>query len=242
MNKKIILFVIIVIAGLGIAFYYFENPFSSSGEYQNISIYAVDSITNKQVETGYVIKANNAVYDFGNTSKEYIIREKIPLESNIEILSKNINDQDYYTEKIKFFTNSSILESQRGNPKRIKMILEKPGNLNVQKTGLLHVAENPQVYVETETILKDLVVCVDWSFHFFYAELNNLSNTDRIKNKEECYFINETLKNGKKIQFSLDYKEFQQPNSQDYILLEFYDSRYNPQENSEPIKTYKYYY
>lgn len=231
MNKGIVIFFIIVIVGLGFAYYYFENPFKADDGMFNVSVYAVDE-NNNQIKTGYKLYVDNSLFVERNTSSQYIIREKVPFDKEIRIETFNIKNQSYYKEEVNFFSE------KLNENKRVKIELTKPGKLNITDFGLLRSNNKNYINISTEGLLRDVVVCVDWSFHFYYVDLINLTSTDKIKEYDECYLIDEKMEKGKEYKINYDYKIFEKPTSSDYIKFLFFDSR----NLEKPIKTHKNFY
>lgn len=200
-----------VLVGVIVVVYFkYEKPQEENKIYLiDLAIFAKEG--EKLVRTNYTIFANSFYLGSGLTNEYDATLYKVPLNSSITIVNNNLPGQNYYKNRIDFFTN-------KNETTRVVINLVSVGNLTIDSKK-----ENFKINttISTEDYFKNMLICLDWSIHVIYAEIQNMTKTTNINNHTKCY-QGPTLDNSD-FSFIIDYQTFGIVNNEDYIDVNFYD-------------------
>lgn len=216
-----IIFIFLVLASFVGIYLWYEKPLQQQyrADFSNLSIIALDE-NKKHIPINYQIYVNEALYSEGQTLKQGAVLEIVPLKSWIRITTSNIDSDKYYLVERYFYLNNSRTE-------RINLILQKKGEVFVEHIGDFALNEPIQVDVTTDSLIKGINVCLEWSVHFIRAEINHTHNIIKIQKQpgyDYCYYLNDTINSNQQISFNISYNFFGAPDSRDYLNLFFYDT------------------
>ena len=215
----IIIIIFLLITG-GIIFLYFrfEKPRQEERrEFVNLNILA--EYNDELVKTGYTVFVNNSYYTEGETSDRAAVSIRIPVNSTIRVINKNIENQSFYENEE--FTTTFINE-----PKRITLKLVSFGYLNITQTGNLGEDTRINLSILSEGYFKNMTICLDWSNHILLAKIENIPKTEKIDKNAKC-FSSKTLEKNDRLNITIMYNSFGILNENDFINVSFYDFEKN---------------
>ena len=99
-----VLFLVILISGVLVIYYFVEKPLQQENDLKEFNIYA--KYNSKNVKTGILILNEGEFYKEDITDEQGGRNIKLPINSSFLISNFNINNQTFYKE-IKFITSSS---------------------------------------------------------------------------------------------------------------------------------------
>jgi len=221
-----IIVIIILFFGLigGILFvhYKYEKPKEQNVIYLiDLSIFAQEG--NNLVRTNYSVYSNGFFIGNSLTNEYGAALYKVPLNSTITIINSNLEGQNYYKNRIDFFT-------EKNETTRVIIPLISVGNLTVITNNSNYKIN---ATVSSNGYFKNMIVCLDWSIHVIFAEINNMTQIQNIGNTTKCY-QGSTLDNNN-FNFIINYQTFGNVDLNDYINVNFYDF----DENYKLRKNYK---
>lgn len=205
----VVLFFVIVGAIIFIYFKY-EKPKEENQVYLiDLAIFAKEE--EKLVRTNYSIYVNGFYLGSGLTNEYDATLYKVPFNSTITIINSNLLEQKYYKNRIDLFTD-------KNETTRVVIDLVSVGNLTINSTK-----ENYKINttISTEDYFKNMLICLDWSIHVIFADIQNMTKTTNINNHTKCY-QGPTL-NKQNFNFIINYQTFGTVNKDDYIDVIFYD-------------------
>lgn len=214
---KTITIIILVILLIGIfgGIFYLNHRFEKPKEAENVvnlvdlSIFAQEG--DKLVRTNYTILVDGFFLSSGVTNEYGAVLSKVPLNASITIKNNNLPGQTYYKTENYFYT-------EKNETTRVVLRLVSVGELKINATK-----ENYKfnVSVSSEGYFKNTIICLGWSSHVIFAEIEGLSRIENIENNTKCY-QSSTIDNSQ-VNFTLKYNTFGTITSEDYINLIFYD-------------------
>lgn len=215
-NIVIIVIIFLLIVG-GILFVYFRYELPKKQErieFVNLNILAIRK-DNLLVKTGYTVFVDNYFFTAGNTSDRAAVLVRVPLNSSITIVNKNLENQSYYI-------NEQNTTTFINEPKRVVLELISVGNLNVTHNGTFGIGDEINLSILSEGYFKNMTICLDWSTHVLLAKIENLPKIEKIDKNVKC-FSSKTLEENEEINFTIVYNSFGYIDEKDFIDVNFYD-------------------
>lgn len=211
----VVIILLILIGGFVYAYFFYEQPKQQEViDFCSLSI-SSRNVDGELVKTYYELHVNNNLYSYGNTSSSGHVLENVPKNSSILIYNKNLDNQSYYIDTLKFnINNESVL--------RKDIALLEMGGITISKEGRFG-RDNPMtIFLNVSGYVKDPVVCLKWSDYIIYSGFDNLTKVENIYNKSynKCYEFGSDFQD-ELLEFLLNYKVFNQLHSNDYIALLF---------------------
>lgn len=207
----IIVVLFLVIVGVIIFSYFrYEKPQEKNEVYLiPLSIFARDG--DKLIRTNFSVFSNGFFLGSGLTNQYDATLYKVPFNTSITVMNTNLPTQTYYRQRVDFLTD-------KNETTRVDLVLTKVGNLTVtSQTNNFKM----NTTVSSDGYFKNMVICIDWSIHVIYAEIQNMSKIDSIENHTKCY-QGQTL-NNENFNFIIQYNSFGVMNDIDFISVSFYD-------------------
>lgn len=228
---KIILVILIFALIIGGVYIYYEKPAQEVEiEFVKLNIFAKHE--GNLIKTDYKIFIGGNLYSEGQTSNRAGIEVEVPMNKTVSVYN---SDKTYYTSLVE-------VDTKEKKPYRINLILDKPGELNISKSGTFGVDKIINLSIKSFGINKDLVGCIKWSSRIIRVK-PNLERLEPKQYKEDlgsrfskCFKI-ENLNNNE-VNLELDYDYFGTLEDSDYILLKIIGYDKTPY-NNEKLKNYE---
>ena len=178
--------VILLLAGsFTYVYLYYEKPSQENTlVFSNLTI-SMKDVNNDYIITGYKIKS--ILHDSqGVTSDRGSIITTVPYNSSIEIYNQNINEQNFYID----YRIEEITE----NVERIDFNQVIPGSIVAFTENDL---KDDKIFVNASIsgIIKNLVICIEWSSHFYDGEIlsQNFTGGDKLRKTDRCVYSNQNF-------------------------------------------------
>ena len=209
----IIILVVLFVGIIGVIFYVhykFEKPKEENTiQLVDLSIFAQEG--SKLIRTNYTVYSNGFFYGSGLTNEFGATLFKVPLNTTITIINSNLDGQNYYRNRIDFYTD-------KNETTRIVLNLVKVANLSI--TSVVDDFKiNTTIY--SPGYFKNTVICLSWSVHVIFAEIVNMTKIDALENNTKCY-QGPTLDNNE-FNFLIQYNTFGKVDKIDHITVSYYD-------------------
>lgn len=217
----VLIFLILLVSIVAFVYFKYEKPNQDkiSGEMVNISISS--EFEGKKISTGFLIKTVDGQIE-GRTSNSY---EMIQIRANqtIYVTNKNIEDQFYYIQTMKYEISSANM--------RIDIDIQEPSEIivSVMETNPNNLTLN--LYSEN---LINPKFCLIWSMNYFLVRATNFTEIrklDRYRNWDRCYDGDFSLDHSNQ-SIQITFQTFSTPTSSDFINISIID----PQLDSETDK------
>ncbi len=234
MKGKVIMFIVIVLLGLGtLAYIYFTRELPTqkiASEFVNISINAYELNTpNTNVVVGFSIIGldNNTININGQTLLQGSILESLPANYSYQICSYNLPNQTKYYSTCQTFNTFNL------NNQHISLIVKRPGQILVYGIGNLNNQVSNltlNIKLVSGDVYQNPVLCYNESANILFvtvgANLTPIASSQTYLNYQSCYLIPELNFTNQIDTIPINYSIWNMLNTQDYIGVVVYDQDY----------------
>ncbi len=207
--------IIFILVLAGVVFYLWkfqEKPIQEEAEkFINLTISAIDTNTDKQIRTGYLL-TGTSISQSGNTSEKGSILMNLSYNQTYTISNININDQKYYSIIKTFATSQEKIYN-------VKLELRKPGEITLSRIGKFNGVDNLSLNIKVNGYYQNPIICYKYGMHIVRLEL--LLNSTQIEKPEgfSKYFYCYRLENleDEELEMPVDYKYWEVLDDEDYM-------------------------
>lgn len=222
MNKKIIVFLFIVLILAGVMYYTYQKYEKPQQEEitKEVNVSLIAKHKNKPITTGYKILRNERLIEKGNTYNKGFILKQLKTNKTLNIYNYNLENQNYYTD---------VKEFKLKNNKRVELDLIKSSKLNItQEEDIYSCKDNFDITISkiNNKPYKNPHFCISWSSGFWYFKTlyEEVNIPERFEdNYDKCYDLN--IKNLDKKTLNIKYKIFSKLYNEE-VKIVFYDAEY----------------